>query len=424
MIDVNILKPIKINNKIVELKPRQTVILFCEFVRKKRLHWAHGFVLYERWHRVPPSNPKRRFTNIIDKLNMAFRKCNAMVEVKPEKVTGLNTGFSNLVSPTNVIFAGDIAGARSLYEKAQHFLELGEIEESIKMLQASFEKDPDSLDIVLLFSKVIDENTTAPFDKDIVRSLWYKLYQGEVRMRDAIFILNKEGEKAQWKENWAPVMALKSEFEKNLSEISKAKIVIDSTLNGKEALSSKDLEFRQLSDLIDKIRSVEDCSVFIKQLSEYKAVKDIFKIVRRRLANIFKKFTKYDINKPNELDSTILRVFIEDICRKGKRPEHYGNFVQLRRSWISELSRQTGENILEDIYSIDKKKQRLMRRYVGKLEKIRRHLSVPSDSEILSKLGRKWDVCMLQEAKAIQQQMASLKDIVDTAGYWSLFKKR
>jgi len=421
IISVSLLKPTTIDGMPVEIQPRQAFLLFCEFVRKQRLHWAHGFSLFERWSRFPPPHPERRFRNIIDKLNMSLKNCEALVKVKREKEAGLNTGFSSLMVPRNVEFAGDITQSRSLYENAQFCLKSQEIEKSIEMLQESFKKDPNFLDLDFLLANVIHSNPKAPFDGGIVRRLWYKLCQEEVKIQDAILVLNREGKKAQWKQNWASVVALKSEFEQNLSKISESKIVSGTWLQDKEALSQEELEFKKVSGLINTIRNARDYSGLICSLLEFNIVKDVFKKVRGKLIQIFQRF---GTSQPDWLESIMLQVFTEDICRRGKRPEHYGSHPRLKDSWVFELSRKTADDILMEIYSIDKTKQRLMREYEGKLKKIRQLSSELSESEILSKLGPKWDAGRLKEAKEIHEQMALLGESVDIEKYWNLFKKR
>jgi len=263
---VNVSKPSTVDGKGIRLGTGQPAILLCEFVRRRRLHWAHGFVLFESWCQSPSAEPWRRFSSVVGKLAMALNDAGAEAEVKAAKKGRQNRGFWELIVPKHVDIVGEITGARTLREKSTELIESGRRSEGAAALQQSIEMAPDCVGSFLLVARLVRAGGGDLLTPDHLRMALYRLWRAEVSLDDAIAVLADKGEKSGWRGDWGPMLAIKQELEKRLGQVLEARAVVADVVDSKGLLSEGDLEFSRICSLVRRIHEDPGSPVLFQEL--------------------------------------------------------------------------------------------------------------------------------------------------------------
>lgn len=422
---INVSKPSTVDGREIRLGAGQLTSLLCEFGRRRRLHWAHGFVLFESWCQSPSAKPCRRFASVVGKLAMALKDAGAEAEVKAAKKGGQNSGFWQLVVPERVQIVGEIVEARTLREKSTELIESGRRSEGAEALQQSIETDPDCVASFLLVARLVRAGGGDLLTHDYLRMAWYRLRRAEINLHDAITVLAEKGEEREWRGDWGAVIAIRQELEETLERVSEAMAVVTKFVDSQEILSEDDLEFSRICSLVRRIHEDQGSPVLFQELLENKTVRDTCEAVRAKLRRIFRRNADYA--EGGEMDTAIQDILWTTICskdRRGGRPENYGGQKALKNSWIATLTIASAEEILELEYGIGKADQRILRDYKTAVKRARQNSTEEIVFESGVGMGEKWDASAIRQATAIQQRMESIGHQVDLNEYWDLIRGR
>lgn len=422
---VNVSKPSTVDGKEIRLGTGQPAILLCEFVRCRRLHWAHGFVLFEWWCRSPSPDPKRKFATAVGKLVMALNDAGAEAEVKAAKRGRRNSGFWELVVPEHVEIVGEIAEARTLREKSIELVESGLRSEGAEALQQSIEMDPDCIAPFLLVARLVRAGCGDLMTHEYLRMAWYRLKRAGVNLHDAITVLAEKGEESEWRGDWGAVIAIREELEGTFGRVSEAMAMVTNFVDGRGILSEDDLEFSKICALVQRINENQESTFLYEELSKTKTVRCVCKAASAKLRRIFRRNASYA--EGDEMDTAMQNILWTTICcRDGKRrrSETYRNLDALKSSWIMTLAIASAEEILALEYGISKADQRILRDYKTAVKRARQNSTEEIVFESGVGMGEKWDASAIRQATAIQQRMESIGDQVDLNEYWDLFRGR
>ena len=116
------------------IKPKQTIPFFKHWVelccKKEKLHWLHGFIIYEEWRKNPPPDPLKVCTECVSLLKNPGHKT-GLWEIKQTGKKGDRWKKGFWVLDTN--FASNISKTQDCYEEAENLKNI--LEKEAKMTE-------------------------------------------------------------------------------------------------------------------------------------------------------------------------------------------------------------------------------------------------------------------------------------------------
>lgn len=424
MIDINVSATITVAGNRVKLSPQQSVILFYELVRRRCLHWLHGFLIFESWRLSSPENPQRRFDNVASKLNKTLNDCSANLIVQRKIREGRKSGFVELEIPPGSRITGDIEEARSLTEKALHLLEGGQIKQAREIALNSFRKDPGSIRNLIIYFQAAYKDADYNVDETMMPQLWHSLRRSCANLQDAVSAANKLFASNWYEHIVAADEAVKSQIEQELCAVREVMFIADRLYHAWRPPSADEMELEQISRMVKEIRDNPQAnSLDVKQLSNMPSISKLLRDVKNTIKSIIRYdgFEQNDGFEQSDLELTISREFIQNICGRGKRPEEYKNLEQLRSNWYRKLRRLCIETVVEDICGIIKEQQALYRDYKSVIAKKKQDVKGMTAEQISSILGGKWKKPKVEEVKIIEGIFAKWNHVINMGSYWHIF---
>lgn len=156
ILSINSIRDIKIDGQKVFFQATQPLVLFCELIRKSKVHWGHSLLLFPKWCNQNASTIQNRFKKLIYKMNMFMSQRELGVKVNIQK-NSIHE-YAKLIIPPNIKLSGNIIESNKSAELAESFINSGKHKEAMCHAKTAFTRDPEWLKPILLFVKAASGN--------------------------------------------------------------------------------------------------------------------------------------------------------------------------------------------------------------------------------------------------------------------------
>jgi hypothetical protein len=323
---VNSIRDIRIDGQKTEFEARQPLILFCELIRKNRLHWGSAFLLFPKWCNETVNNPKEQFKKLAYKMNMFMKDNDLEIKIDCEE----KTGHVQLEVPKNIEIYGDIIESQNLIKEAEDMIKEGRNKDALDNSVKAFNKDAGCLRPLIVFAEAVahlGSEQSCDFRESLIKIRGKLKYNNELRAKAATAL--KEYESAD--EQDISLQEVICDYANEINQIIRALMILDPACeDGRVSLTSQELEYDLVCDILRKINNTDGdpFNLHYVRLLKTESVKEVIQntvIACKR--NLSDEIT----------NETVLSYFWQYIREGFNYPVGYNNIEYLKGSWVKAL---------------------------------------------------------------------------------------
>lgn len=320
---VNSVMDIKFDGRAITSEAHQPLILFCELIRKEKLHWSSAFLLFNSWCRGAVKDPKKQFKIIVSKLNTVMRNYNLEIRVEFEKKHREKTGWVKLQVPEDIVISGDILKSQKLISQAEANIKNDRHKDALSNALEAFKKDPARFDAVVLFSKgIMLAPSSCDEHRDDIMKIRSSLYYSKNLRIDAVrTIENFEQSGSQD----VSLTEVSYRYNYELNKIESALLILNRMIkDGVVNLTPDELEFKVILDILEEMKEsgcISDSR--FERLCATDAVKEVLQVGERSCG---------------AKKSVLITHLFEYVNELYKRAYEYKDLKHLKGAWIKSIT--------------------------------------------------------------------------------------
>jgi len=400
----------------------QPHLLLQELLRKDKVHWTEGFLIFPTWRSEAPDKPRRQFETVVGLLNTDLHKLGAHLCVIPEKSGRRNTGFWALDRTQNVELRGPLVEAQDLSVKARNSLVNRKYLDAVTMASQALRLDNKSLSAAKVLAESLPQAQRGSVDASLVVIAAQLLRDTATDLQTAIEKLQQHGKAAEWRA-FSTIVFKKAipNFTRESGEISRLSDLISDFCEQAGISLVTNAELDRVNALMESLRrkEIEDEDKLYELLSEDPVLKSVTRAVLTRIKRMFPRMKEEDSLRE-------VLAHLHRVVMKAKDPKDYGSLDKFRNSLARRLAIETAEGLVDQQFGLSKKIQADMRKYrtdCGRL-KTEMNREEPSDDDVLRILGPSWNELRLDAAKKAESALLRSREEFRLDEYWRIFRPK
>ena len=401
----------------------QERLLFLELVRKGRLHWLWGYVIFTSWSNRRIKNPAARFGNVVSRLNRFFRDSGARLAVDAEKTGKRADSGWWLFRQDEVDLAGPVREAVDLALAAERHLREEEHKEAWEKAADAMRRDPADADAARSLVCAAD-NLEPEVTRASVLGAAHMLVAARLRgLQAAERVASSFSEMESvsksplvWPHFEAARQLLRQEVGYTAEADEVARNLIEQITGGE---SPADV-LRRVRDLLDLVRSGKRADSAFDDLVTQPAVKAALNGARANLCRVFPTQSKEDI-------AARLTLLLREKLTCGERwPTEHESPIHLRHSWRYLLTTAGIEAITEDLFGITSHEHGDARALAVRLRKTGRSLEDMEAGQLPPEVTAHWTTNRVEKAEDALRSLgeAFASGQIAFGAYWSAFRRK
>ena len=412
-----------VDGKSHDLGQSQIGILFCEFVRKRTIHWGHVVCVLKEWRRQIPGNPLAQFRQRISRLRAFLSRVGAKLLIQPAKDSGGPSHAWMLHVPDSVVLTGGLEAARQLCGQARSLATSADAPKRFALAMQACDKDSGFVDAAVLLSESASSNTPPAESAETLRKAHRCLWASEAAHEETVQGLRRMGGTDHHDELTETANRFADEFDSVLERLTKARITLEAVCAAGQMFNPHDHPLLKVQKYLQNIHRArrDRRKRLLLGLYEMPQIQDVSKSAVQNVSKVIQTETE----TPG-MSKAMLAAMLSLPPAEWIR---FDSLVKLQAAWITRLTRHMVENLVESEFDVDRKQQRDMRAWKHALQKIRGTQEEggkePSDEKVLKRLGSRWTIIRLGNAKRAEKELIGRErhKEFDLAAYWRLYHK-